>query len=79
MNRDFIYIPLLVVFALTTLSGCATTGHAASAIPGCGPKDIKISNHKAGLFTETFTATCKGKSYSCQIDNNGSTQCSSND
>jgi hypothetical protein len=42
------------------LNGYATTGDAASVIPGCSPADIEISNYKVGFLSDAFQAKCKG-------------------
>ena len=75
MNKALIYIPLLAVL-LTTLNGCATTQTSASAIPGCGPSDITNSNYRTGWVNETWTAECKGRTYSCSMSAYGNVSCS---
>jgi hypothetical protein len=75
-EKTIISLALLtgVVFCL---NGCASyPDRSVAAIPGCGPSVIIISNKKSGILSETWRATCKGKSYTCIRGAYGQVVCS---
>ncbi len=59
---------LKVSFAIAvgcSMVSCATTKSVTAAKTGCPESTIEISNHEHSIGSASWTATCRGKKYSC--------------
>jgi hypothetical protein len=54
-------------------SGCASLKDASAGQVGCKPSEIQISDERSGWSTRTWTATCRGRRYSCAYVQTGAT------
>jgi hypothetical protein len=57
------------LLTLLLLCGCAASTEslqsASSGEIGCSPNDIAISEYKLNMYTSSWTAVCKDKTYYC--------------
>jgi hypothetical protein len=53
------------------LLGCTSLANVTSGQIGCAESDIAISDEDSGLNSETWTATCHGKTYFCSWHKGG--------
>ena len=72
MKKTWVFTALIAVSAL--ISACAPPMSElrgrTSALTGCPPSAIAISDVKVGFKTGTYTAQCQGKTYYCGGDDN---------
>lgn len=57
---------IAIVAIALAVTGCASREEMTSGEIGCPPNEIVITDGKMGLATNTWTATCRGKTFYCR-------------
>lgn len=65
MDVRAVKVSLAMLLAITLLSGCASRETVTSGIIGCPPSEVVVTEGDMGWTTNTWRASCRGKSFYC--------------